>query len=447
MRSTLSQAGFSNVQIFKYLNHSIFFWLFLMGICMESSEAAVTSYPVGVGPYDVTAGHFAGNAFDDIAVTSSDSLGLTDLTIFLDNGQGQFTQTQQFTIALKGTMAKVTTGFFNGDGAVDLAVLTNPGSFSSGRNLFIFANNSDGTFSQQGSFTFGSEQTGIVNGSFVGGGSQRDLALISFNQQTLTILLGDGMGNFTALPPIALSGHPTAITAGIIFNPAFDDIVVTYGDTNQVQVFKNNGLGLFTPAGTYSVGKFPTDVVLIDLDGDGSQDLAVANGKDNSVSVLLNRGNGTFRQAVNYAVEDAPTSLTFGLFSNSGSFDLAVANQARSTVSILVNNGDGTFKPEIPVVTGSGPVAISLVLLEGEVSALATADLTGGTVSVILNPLATLAASYSPVPSPRMREFLKFQQLAAHPAHLNLMPGKIASTHLSSSTKLAAMDASNKNQF
>lgn len=383
MNSKKWQIFISNIQIgFQNLNLNLIFLLFSIGALCGSSEAAAASIAVGVGPFDIASGKFSGNGSDDIAVTSSNSLSLTQLTIFLNDGLGNFNKTQQFTIAPKGTWAKLDVGSFSAGGGPDIAVLTNPGSLAAALNLFIYENNLSGTFTPQGSFSVGRGATCLAAAALAGG-SKGDLIIGYFEQQQLQVLLGNGMGGFIPALTIPLISNPTSVATGRIFGFE-DDIVVTYGNTNQIQVFRNNGMGLtFSPAGTYTVGTFPTDVIVQDLNNDGFSDIAVTNGKSNNVSVLINKGDGTFFNAVNYAVADAPTNLTAADFNNDSKFGLGVANQAGSTVSILTNNGNGTFQPSTTHTTGSGPVSITRVSRASSIHRLATADLTGGTVSVI----------------------------------------------------------------
>ena len=84
------------------------------------------------------------------------------------------------------------------------------------------------------------------------------------------------------------------------------DLAVANFDDNTVSVLLGNGDGTFQPQVTYAVGSDPGAIVAGDFTGDGRTDLAVANEYDNTVSVLLGNGDGTFQPQVTYAVGNSP---------------------------------------------------------------------------------------------------------------------------------------------
>ena len=184
------------------------------------------------------------------------------------------------------------------------------------------------------------------------------------------------------------------------------DLAVVNEDDDTVSVLLGNGDGTFQPQVTYAVGSDPDAIVAGDFTGDGQLDLAVANcGYDDDVSVLLGNGDGTFQPQVTYAVGYGPRRDRGGrLHRRRPDLDLAVANVCdsdgrcrccwatatarssprsptpsgldpdaivagdftgdgrtrpgrrrlrRNDVSVLLGNGDGTFQPQVTYAVGS----------------------------------------------------------------------------------------------
>lgn len=75
------------------------------------------------------------------------------------------------------------------------------------------------------------------------------------------------------------------------------DLAVTNALSNDVSILLGDGLGGFTaaPGSPVPVGTAPSSVVVGDFNLDGIQDLAVANSGGNNGSVLLGNGDGHFR--------------------------------------------------------------------------------------------------------------------------------------------------------
>jgi hypothetical protein len=86
------------------------------------------------------------------------------------------------------------------------------------------------------------------------------------------------------------------------------------------------------------VGNDPDAIVAADFNNDGKLDLAIANFGDGTITLLLGNGDGTFTQAAGspYAVGRGPYQIAAADFNGDGKLDLAVANLTDGTVSILL---------------------------------------------------------------------------------------------------------------
>jgi hypothetical protein len=133
---------------------------------------------------------------------------------------------------------------------------------------------------------------------------------------------------------------PSALAAGDVNGDGHLDLVTanTYG--NSVSVLLGNGLGAFGAATNYTTGLDPRSVALADFNRDGKLDVVTANVSSNNVGVLLGRGDGTFRSAQYYAAGAGPVCVAAGDFNGDAFPDLAVTNSTAGNVSVLLNTQD-----------------------------------------------------------------------------------------------------------
>jgi hypothetical protein len=245
------------------------------------------AYSPGLGLNTLAAADFLGNGNLDLTVTASPN---GPLNILLGCGDGAFNQAPIPEQGYLPTSSMAAVGDFNGDGKLDLAV-TSAGYTGPQDVVNIFLGNGDGTFTAAPTPTF---PTGAapqaISVADVNGDGKLDLIIANNQGASLTILLGNGDGTFTAAP-----GSPV------------------------------------------TVGNGPYAVAVADLNGDGKLDLVTANFGDNTLSILLGNGDGTFTpNGSPVAVGTEPSSIAVGDFNGSGRLGLAVTNWTGNSVSILV---------------------------------------------------------------------------------------------------------------
>jgi hypothetical protein len=145
-----------------------------------------------------------------------------------------------------------------------------------------------------------------------------------------------------------------------------DDLVVTNRESRNVSILLGDGSGEFTAGATVPVGGGPQWSAAADLNKDGAADIITANRRSNTVSVLMGNGDGTFEAALDFTVGRAPSACAVADLDEDAIPDLIVANCGCSsglpdnTISVLKGRGNGTFAPQITYEAGDGPSAVAV---------------------------------------------------------------------------------------
>lgn len=254
----------------------------------------------------------------------------------------------------------VATGDFNGDGIPDLVVAN-----ENDNTISVLLGNGDGTFRQQTVWATAHTPESITVGDFNGDGIA-DLAVADTNANCVSILLGNGDGSFQSQVIYSVGRGPASIATGDFNNDGVVDLVVANASDVEVTVLLGNGDGTFQGGSNFPAGRLPQSVVVGDFNSDGVADLAVANADDDTVSILLGNGDGTFEPQTTFVTGVDPFSVATADLNNDGILDLVVANRTSNTISILIGNGLGGFQNQIPVATGAGPDAVAVGDFNGD---------------------------------------------------------------------------------
>lgn len=336
-------------------------------------------------------GDFEGSGHPDVAAVQ---IGTSSVEILHNNGNGTFTQTNEYdTGGSSQTFTPslfVATGDLNGDGKLDLAVATATG-------VTILLGNGDGTFQTPVSIAAG-DASSMLALADVNGDGKLDIVLGNMGSNYVTVLLGNGDGTFQAAIDSKAANAPQAIAVGDFNNDGKPDILVGSQVDKTVSVLLGNGDGTFQPPTTVLTGfTQPISIAVADFNGDGNRDFAVADAATNQVSIFQGNGDGTFTAGNVYPVSATPLSLISADFNRDGAPDLAMVSQGAGAASVLIGNGDGTFQPQQTYVLNSAtnvdPAAVAAADLNGDgYTDLVTANLTVTNYSVLFGPIGGAVA-------------------------------------------------------
>jgi uncharacterized protein (TIGR03437 family) len=290
-------------------------------------------FPVGDAPSRIVAADFNGDGRLDLAVTNYNS---NNLSVMLGDGRGGFTPAPGSPIAVSSNrLFSLAVGDFNRDGHPDLVV----GDLFGGVSVLLGSGTGAFTLVPGGPIASGNGPVSIAVADFNGDG-KADLAIANETGSqipgpgapnylpgtTVTVMLGNGAGGFTAAPgsPFTVGQDPAWVAVGDFNGDGKPDLAVASAvspNAGTVTVLLGNGLGGFipSPGSPFAVGRYPTGIAVADLNGDGVPDLAVSTG--DVVDVLVNNGAGTFTPALNFG--EADQAIVAADFNGDGRMDLA----------------------------------------------------------------------------------------------------------------------------
>lgn len=179
------------------------------------------------------------------------------------------------------------------------------------------------------------------------------------NQNEISVLLGQGNGEFNSSVNSQVTAQITDIVTGDFNGDRIADLAISNGKNNnsipgEVLILKGKTDGSFTNPLKYEVGISPQDIIVADFNGDGIQDLATANNRGGDVSLLLGKADGSFNNVQTVEVANPPGGISFldssslkvGDFNGDSITDLAVEvrNSDNNGINILLGNGNGNFQ-------------------------------------------------------------------------------------------------------
>jgi uncharacterized repeat protein (TIGR01451 family) len=338
----------------------------------------------GKGPQSMAPGDFNGDGRLDLAVVSN---GDNTLRILLGNGDG--TLRPGIGYATDSGPASVAAADLDGDGKLDLIVAN-----AVSNTVSIFPGNGDGTIRAGADYTTSGAPIAIAVADF-NGDSRPDLVLANAGG-SLDVFLGNGDGTFQSKTTFAAGAGLRHVAVADLNGDGIPDLIAANSTDGTISVFIGKTGGAFAPAVNYAAGASPQFAAVGDFNGDGKPDVAVAI--QGGVVVLRGNGDGTFQPVASYSTGNAPAAIVIGDFNGDSRPDLAVADKLDNNVSILTGNGDGTFLAAGSWPSGRAPVFMSAADFNGDgLIDVAIGNSNDNNVTILLGrpPGADLATSLS----------------------------------------------------
>lgn len=309
--------------------------------------------PTADGPFDVpenaselAVGDLNGDGDVDLALASHESY---NVVLLYGDGRGRFRSAPGSPIVMKDGREPHTHGLriadLNGDGKADLITVNS----NDDNDVAVMLGDGQGRFTRApGSpFAVGPGPYPLAVGDLDGDGHP-DLAVTTTGFRTgpvpqapgdrLTLLSGDGRGGFRRSDVPVRHGHTWFAAIADVNNDRKADIVTTHGDAPLVSVLLGDGRGNFTEAAgsPFDLGQQAHYISLVDVNRDGQLDVVAAAGT--GIRGLMGDGRGGFTLAPTspFAPGRGMWKLAVADLNADGKADVTASNIESDTVTVLL---------------------------------------------------------------------------------------------------------------
>ena len=353
------------------------------------SPAENSPFPAGDRPVDVVTCDLDGDGNIEILAANQDS---EDVTVLMGDGLGGFRPGRESPVPVGIEAHLIVCADLTGDGHPDAAVTSHDD-----HDVLILPGDGRGAFKTTEALRVTASSVGEPHNHgllAIDLDKDGDLDFVTTNQneESLTVLFGDGTGGFESAPgsPFAVGRMPYLPATGDANGDGRLDLAAPNARGNDVTILLGNADGGFAPASTSPIptGSRPYYVALADLDEDGKLDLITSHAETSRLTVLLGDGTGGFSAARGSPVEagNRGYKVRVGDVNGDGHADLVTSGLGRGA-SVLLGDGQGNFEPApgSPFDTGSGAWGIALADVNGDGKLdIVTSDADDNTGSVLL---------------------------------------------------------------
>ncbi len=347
-------------------------WVVLLGSSLSLFAQSLDFKPAPSSPLRIPGGGHSFVAGDvnkdgnvDLAVAENNKL-----TVMLGDGKGGFAPAPGTPTPVSGVGGEMLLADFNGDGILDFA-----GSHHDRYEVVVMLGRGDGTFTNAPGSPFSARSPGkrphthALAAADVNRDGSLDLITANNEDGDLSVLLGNGRGGFTQARgspfPCGPSPYPVAL-ADLNGDDKLDIVVPnTAPGPTTITVLLGDGSGQFraAPQSPFKANDRAYFVAVANLNGDGKPDI-VATHDDASIATLhLGDSKGNFVQAKNSPLELGNRAWSVVPIDLNGDGKIDLAFGAERGVAVFLGDGRGGFKraPGSPFRTGRGTWRIEVI--------------------------------------------------------------------------------------
>ncbi len=224
-------------------------------------------------------------------------------------------------------------GDLNGDGFLDV-VATNDSEDS----ISILIGNGTGNFTSRTDLALGIDYPNSLTLADFNGDSILDVAAIGANSRVVRLLFGDGEGGFPEMRGLSIGTfRPESVIHGDFNGDSIADIAMVDGFYIYVQIGVGDGRFVFGSRIAREDGT-GANILAADLNSDGNDELIASISSTRSIYIYTSNGDGSFESNLPHLTTGRPTSVVAGDIDGDSDVDIVVAN---SGITILINDGTG----------------------------------------------------------------------------------------------------------
>lgn len=179
-----------------------------------------------------------------------------------------------------------------------------------------------------------------------------DLLVANEEDGTLTVLLGDGKGHFSAAPgsPFPCGPNPNDIAIADMNGDGNPDLVIANTQTPYITILLGDGRGSFKPSPKSPFATqshpHPHQVAVGDFMGDGKPAVVTDSWGSDQILLIPSDGHGNLILPGKFFHADvhSDAGVRAADFNKDGKLDIVTTNQSASAVGLMLGDGKGGFR-------------------------------------------------------------------------------------------------------